>query len=69
MDAKSICEQQLTHLSTAVIMGKRAPHKAVLLLAIMDLVEAGKLSTPRIELSKELDVSTNIRTTLYFNKA
>ena len=55
MDVKTICAQQLTHLSTAVIMGRQAPHKAVLLLAIMDLVEAGSISTPRIVLSKELE--------------
>ena len=28
-------------LHTAKIVGKQAPHKAVLLLSIMDLVEAG----------------------------
>jgi putative restriction endonuclease len=55
MDVRAICEQQLTHLSTAVIMGRQAPHKAVLLLAIMDLVEAGSITTPQIVLSKELE--------------
>ncbi len=57
MDVKSICAQQLAHLSTAVIMGRRAPHKAVLLLAIMDLVENRRITTPRIELSKELEAA------------
>lgn len=55
MDSKTICKQQLSHLSTAVIMGRHAPHKAVLLLAIMDLVEAGCIETPRIVLSKQLE--------------
>ena len=55
MDVRTICVQQLTHLSTAVIMGRQAPHKAVLLLAIMDLVEAGSISTPIIVLSKDLE--------------
>lgn len=55
MDVRAICEQQLTHLSTAVIMGRQAPHKAVLLLAIMDLVEDGHITTPKIVLSKELE--------------
>lgn len=55
MDVKTICAQQLTHLSTAVIMGRKAPHKAVLMLAIMDLVENGSISTPRIELTNELE--------------
>lgn len=55
MDVKAICAQQLTHLSTAIILGRQAPHKAVLLLAIMDLIEAGSISTPRIVLSNELE--------------
>lgn len=55
MDVRAICAQQLTHLSTAIILGRQAPHKAVLLLAIMDLIEAGSISTPRIVLSNELE--------------
>ena len=42
-------------LHTAKIAGKQAPHKAVLLLSIMDLVEAGILTSPRIELSEALE--------------
>ena len=57
MDVKAICAQQLTHLSTAVIMGRQAPHKAVLLLAIMDLVEDGSINTPRILLSNHLEAA------------
>lgn len=57
MDVRAICEQQLSHLSTAVVMGRQAPHKAVLLLAIMDLIEDLKITTPRIVLSKELEVA------------
>ena len=41
-------------LHTAKIAGKNAPHKAVLLLSIMDLVEAGIITSPRIELSEAL---------------
>lgn len=41
-------------LHTAKIAGKQAPHKAVLLLSIMDLVEAGIINSPRIELSEAL---------------
>ena len=55
MDVRVICEQQLTHLSTAVIMGRQAPHKAVLLLALMDLIEDGHITTPKIVLTKELE--------------
>lgn len=42
-------------LKTARIMGVGAPHKAVLLLAIMDLVEAGVIDSARIELSERLE--------------
>jgi len=42
-------------LHTAKIAGKQAPHKAVLLLSIMDLVEAGIITSPRIELSEALE--------------
>ena len=46
---------QLSSLNTAHIAGKNAPHKAVLLLAIMDLVEAGIINSPRIELTEKLE--------------
>ena len=42
-------------LHTAKIAGKQAPHKAVMLLSIMDLVEAGIITSPRIELSEALE--------------
>lgn len=55
MDAKAVCLQQISHLSTAIIMGRQAPHKAVLLLAILDLIEAGEINTPRIMLTRQLE--------------
>lgn len=42
------------HLHTAKLKGKPAPHKAVLLLAVMSLIECGSISTPEIELTDEL---------------
>lgn len=42
------------HLHTAKLKGKPAPHKAVLLLAVMSLIERGSISTPEIELTDEL---------------
>ena len=45
----------LTSLHTAKIAGKQAPHKAVLLLAIMDLVEAGVITSPKIVLTEKLE--------------
>lgn len=42
------------HLHTAKLKGRPAPHKAVLLLAVMSLIERGSISTPEIELTDEL---------------
>lgn len=46
--------EAFSHLHTAKVKGHKAPHKAVLLLAIIDLVEEGVIASPRIELSDEL---------------
>lgn len=46
---------QFTRLKTAKVAGIKAPHKAVLLLSIMELVEKGIITTPRIELSEKLE--------------
>lgn len=43
-----------THLHTAKVKGYRAPHKAVLLLAVIDLVGEGGILCPHIELSDAL---------------
>lgn len=43
-----------SNLHTAKMKEHKAPHKAVLLLAIIDLVEDGMIATPRIVLSDEL---------------
>lgn len=42
------------HLHTATVKGFKAPHKAVLLLSIMDLVESNTIRYPQIELTDEL---------------
>lgn len=47
--------QQFESLHTAKIAGQKAPHKAVLLLAIIDLVESGVIVSSRIELSEILE--------------
>ena len=46
--------EAFTHLHTATIKGHKAPHKAVLLLAIIDMVETKAISSPKIELTDEL---------------
>ena len=45
----------LTALTTAKIAGRQAPHKAVLLLAVMDLVEADVITSPRIVLTEKVE--------------
>lgn len=46
--------EAFSHLHTATKKGFRAPHKAVLLLAVIDLVEEGAITSPNIELSDRL---------------
>lgn len=46
---------QLTSLHTAKKLGLPAPHKAVLLLSVIDLVERGVITTNRIELTEQLE--------------
>lgn len=43
-----------SNLHTAKIKGQKAPHKAILLLAIIEFVEKGIITSPHIELSEEL---------------
>lgn len=45
----------LSSLHTAKIAGKQAPHKAVLLLSIMDMVDSGIITSPRVELTEALE--------------
>ena len=46
-------------LHTAKVKGQIAPHKAILLLTIIDLVEKGIITSSHIELSEELVESFN----------
>ena len=46
-------------LHTAKVKGQKAPHKAILLLTIIDLVEKGIITSSHIELSEELVESFN----------
>ena len=47
-------DYRFRHLNTAKTHGQVAPHKPLLLLAVMELVEAGKIDSPQIMLSDEL---------------
>ena len=46
--------EAFTHLHTAKVKGHKAPHKAILLLSIIDLVESGAIRYSQIELTDEL---------------
>ena len=46
---------QFKKINVAKRDGLKAPHKAVLLLAVIDLVERGVFTTPKIELIEELE--------------
>ena len=41
-------------LHTAILSGKRAPHKAVLLLSVIELIEENIITSPCITLSEDL---------------
>ncbi|MBR5715642.1 MAG: hypothetical protein IKX59_03585 [Bacteroidales bacterium] len=45
---------QFARLHVAQYRGKKAPHKAVLILAVMDLIQSGAIDTPFIYLNDEL---------------
>lgn len=47
--------EYFSNLRTAKKLGLPAPHKAVLLLSVMELVEAGVITGNRIELSERLE--------------
>lgn len=46
--------KQFSSLNTAIQKGKPAPHKAILLLSVMDLIVSGKIHTPVIHITDEL---------------
>lgn len=50
----SYYKYHFAQLHTARYKGKAAPHKAVLLLTIMRMIESGRISGPEIELTDEL---------------
>ena len=46
--------EAFTHLHTEKVKGHKAPHKAILLLSIIDLIECEFIRYPQIELTDEL---------------
>lgn len=47
--------QCFTSLRTAHKLGKPAPHKAILLLSVIELIESGVIKSNRIELTERLE--------------
>ena len=45
---------ELSKMSVGIVQGKKLPHKAILLLAIMNLIESGELDENRIELDNTI---------------
>lgn len=57
----------LQKLHTAVISGQKAPHKAILLLSVIELIEEKTISSPCITLSDEIIVRFNSNWKSYVN--
>lgn len=57
------------HLHTAKVKGQKAPHKAVLLLSIIDLVESNVIRYPQIELTDELVYQFNVTWKRYLGES
>lgn len=47
--------EAFSRLHVKVTFGRRAPHKAILLLSVIDLIETGVITSNRIMYSRELD--------------
>ncbi len=50
-----IYNEQISSLKTAKITGVKAPHKPILLLSVIDLVERGVITSNHIEFSEALE--------------
>ena len=59
MDLKDYMES-FANLHAARVKGHKAPHKAILLLSIIDLIESKIIRYPQIELSDELVSKFNV---------
>lgn len=58
-------DYRFCHLSTAKHGDKVAPHKPLLLLSLIDLIETGVITSPQVELSKELQDAFQRNANLY----
>lgn len=58
-----------TSLHTAQAHGKPAPHKALLLLVVIDMVESGRIRDGRIELNDQLEQHFNALFRKYIGKS
>lgn len=55
MDGLIIYAEYFSALRTAQKLGMPAPHKAILLLSVMELIESGVIKSNRIELTERLE--------------
>ena len=55
MDGLIIYAEYFSALRTAQKLGMPAPHKAILLLSVMELIESGVIKNNRIELTERLE--------------
>ena len=55
MDGLIIYAEYFSSLRTAQKLGMPAPHKAILLLSVMELIESGVIKNNRIELTERLE--------------
>lgn len=58
-------DYRFCHLSTAKYGDKVAPHKPLLLLSLIDLIEKGVITSPQVELSEDLVVTFQRNANLY----
>ena len=47
--------EAFSHLHVKVTAGQRAPHKAIMLLSVIDLIETGVISSNRVYYTRQLD--------------
>lgn len=59
--------QEFANLSVSVSKGKKLPHKAILLIALMDLIETGMITDNRIELNNMIAKAFSSTWNKYFD--
>lgn len=58
---------EFAKMSVGISKGKKLPHKAILLLGLMNLVESGVLTENRIELNNVISIAFSVSWSKYFD--